>query len=268
VNKLKTLKGVALVIATSMLPLSQAAMAEVTISGWINEGVTYADDGNESALYQTSENGHTLGSRITFAGSSEVATGITAGFEVILEPNQSSNTPLIFSNQATFSDANGHNVNTLGNSLFVSGAWGKVTAGLQSMPTDNIAVLEDPSLTLWSGISPVFRGNGFTINKTTDANAGAAGLAAGPGAVAGVANANTVVTAGAVTAGAIWGDFLNCFTESGLRGNLGIGIDCNGAVRSGVRYDLPAFGPVSIAIGYANDDVYDISANSKAIWVV
>ena len=33
-NKLKTLKGAVLVAATSMIPLSQVAMAEVNIAGW------------------------------------------------------------------------------------------------------------------------------------------------------------------------------------------------------------------------------------------
>jgi hypothetical protein len=242
VNKLKTLKGAVLVAATSMLPLSQAAMAEVSISGWINEGIQFYDDGATSDAVATSDNGTTLGSRITFAASSEVATGLTAGMEVILEP-LSNNTPLIFSNQTAgpslgaggaFGDTTGDVLLVLGSSLHIGGAWGKITAGLQSMPTDNIAVLEDPSLTLWSGISPVFRGNGFTINNA----------------------------AGSL-AGAVWGNFLSCFGAAGLRGVGGIGIDCNGIYRQGIRYDLPAFGPVTIAIGYANDDVYDIAAKWK-----
>jgi hypothetical protein len=241
--KFKTLKGAALVAATSMLPLSQAAMAEVTISGWINEGVQFYDDGQGSDAVQVNDNGTTLGSRITIAAESEVATGITAGFEVILEPNQTTNTPLIFSNQATFGDHTGNNIGTLGNSLHIGGAWGKVTVGLQSMPTDNIAVLEDPSLTLWSGISPVFRGNGFNIRS-------------GANPPPGTGDSN-------VANGSVWGDFLNCFTAEGLRGAGGIGIDCNGIYRNGVRYDLPAFGPVTIAIGYANDDIYDIAAKYK-----
>ena len=256
-NKLKTFKGACLVAATAMLPLSQAAIAEVTISGWINEGIQFYDDGNSSDAVVTSDNGTTLGSRLTFAGSSEVATGITAGFEVILEP-QSNNTPLIFSSQTAggtlntsfltdgdfndagaFGDVTGDNITVLGSSLNVGGAWGKVTVGLQSMPTDNIAVLEDPSLTLWSGISPVFRGNGFFIM-----------------------DGSATATAGD-TVGSHWGDFLNCFAVDGLRGIGGIGIDCNGIYRQGIRYDLPAFGPVTIAIGYANDDVYDINGKWK-----
>lgn len=258
-SKLKTLKGAALVAATSMLPLSQAAMADVTISGWINEGVQFYDDGMSSDVVQVNDNGTTLGSRITFAGETEVSTGLTAGFEVILEPNQSTNTPLIFSNQSTFGDHTGNNINTLGNSLHIGGSWGKITAGLQSMPTDNIAVLEDPSLTLWSGISPVFRGNGFTIIGTTDSNATAGGAQTGTITSDGAA---VLTTAGAATS-PVWGDFLNCFAVDGLRGAGGIGIDCNGIYRNGIRYDLPAFGPVTIAIGYANDDVYDVAAKYK-----
>jgi hypothetical protein len=233
-----------------MLPLSQAAMAEVSISGWINEGVSYLDDGENSALYQTSENGHTLGSRITFAGSSEVSTGLTAGFELIIEPQSSSELlgsgsfgafggPGVFGKESiggpdrfltsVGAGGNGHGLEILGNSLFVSGAWGKVTAGLVSMPTDNIAVLEDPSLTLWSAISPVFVGNGTTILGT-----------------------------GGVSTGAAWGSFLTCGSGIG-----GIGIDCNGIYRKGVRYDLPAFGPVTIAVSASNNDVYDVAAKYK-----
>ncbi|MCH8079999.1 MAG: porin [Proteobacteria bacterium] len=251
-NKLKTLKGACLVAVTSMLPLSQAAMADVTISGWINEGVTYYDDGGKTGLYQNSENGHTLGSRITFAGSNEVATGITAGFEVIIEP-QSANeilgagTSLAGRNgrvAAGFDTENvgfapditipgvlniGHTLRILGNSLHVGGAWGKVTVGLQSMPTDNIAVLEDPSLTLWSAISPVFVGNFAPINGTTGS-----------------------------AAGRLWAQHMQCGNGQG-----GIGIDCNGIYRSGVRYDLPAFGPVTVAVSWANDDTYDVAAKWK-----
>ena len=237
-DKLKTLKGAALVVATSMLPLSQAVMADVTISGWINEGVTYYDDGQSSDVVQISDNGTTLGSRMTFVGSSEVASGLTAGFEVILEPS-STGAVLGFGSSGLNDNANGHDIGVLGNSLNIGGAWGKLTVGLQSMPTDNIAVLEDPSLTLWSGISPVFRGNAVGIVGTFDY-----GDADNPDPAA-------------------WGDFLNCFTAEALRGGLGIGIDCNGIYRSGVRYDLPAFGPVTIAIGHANDDVYDVAVKYK-----
>jgi len=226
-----------MVAALTMLLAPQTVMAEgsLTISGWINEGMTYWDDGDDTDAAQLSDNGTTLGSRIVFAGSYKPPkTDLTAGFEVILEPlSGTSNfagggqiTPLLFANQDNVDTFNGGDIGALGHNLYVGGGWGKITLGLQSMPTDNIAVLQDPSLTIWSGISPVFRGNGFFIR----------------GIDQGAAN-NT------------WGSFLQCLTTPGL----GIGIDCNGVYRNGARYDLPTFGNVSMAVGYANDSIYDIA---------
>lgn len=223
--------GKHLAVGILALGISQMAMSEsnLNISGWVNEGMIYYDDGEQSDVVQTTDNGTTLNSRITLSASADVpTTTMKAGMEIIIEPNQSSNTPLLFSNQSTFSDANGDILNTLGKSVYLEGSWGKVTMGLQSMPTDNIAVLADPSGTLWSSISPVFRFNGFTIQ----------GLGAGA--------TNTV-----------WGSFLQCLTTPGL----GIGIDCNGIYRNGFRYDLPTIVEgLGIAVGYANDEIYDIAA--------
>ena len=260
-NKLKILKGACLVVATSMIPISQAAMAEVTISGWVNEGVTFYDDGVSSDAVQITDGGNTLGTRMIFAASTEAATGLTVGMEIALEP-RSTGTALGWGTFGVADNAQGHDISqVLNNNVWISGAWGKITFGLQSMPTDNIAVLEDPSLTLWSGISPVFRGSGVPITGLTNTTgAVAAGL---PTFLVDGAGLAVTDISTATLAGAVWGDFLNCFTEPILRGIVGIGIDCNGATRSGVRYDLPAFGPVSIAIGYANDDVYDVTGKWK-----
>ena len=254
----KLIRRACLAAVAGLLPLSAVAQDKGgdnwSISGWINEALIYYDDGNSSDIVQASDNGTTLGSRITLAGSTDLEnTGMSAGFEVILEP-LSRRTPLIFANQAgpsldanqlgsgdselltgpRFDNSNGADIGVLGTSGYVSGPFGKLTVGLQSMPTDNIAVLADPSLTLWSAISPVFGGNGFSIRD------------------------------GETLTGAFWGDFLNCYTSQELRGIGGIGIDCNGIYRNGVRYDLPTFiEPLSIAVGYANDDVYDIAAKFK-----
>ena len=220
--KLFTIPAAAL-LGFSHVGLADAGGDNWSISGWINEGMTWYSDGANSDLVQSSDNGTTLGSRVTLSGNVDLPnTGLNAGFEVIFEP-QSKETPLISANQRTFGDSNGHGIGILGNSLHLSGGFGKLTFGLQSMPTDNIAVLADPSMTLWSAVSLVIRANGFSINKGS---------------------------------GARWGHFLNCFTAPGL----GIGIDCNGIYRQGVRYDLPSFGPVSVAVGWANDDIYDIAA--------
>ena len=227
----KLLKGAGVAALATLLPLSQAAQAEVNISGWINEGIIFYDDGVGSDAVQVSDNGTTLGSRITFSGSADLPAGLTAGFEVILEPQDQGagvGQP-IFANQNTgFDNTTGllSGINTLGHNINIGGAWGKVTVGLQTTPTDNIAVLADPSLTLWDSIGVVFRGNGFDI-----------------------------MSSGAVS-GLTWGSLLQCQTLGGA----GIGLDCNGIYRNGVRYDLPAFGPVSVAVGYSNDDIYDVAA--------
>ena len=232
--KNKLMNWVGLCITVGLLPLSAMAQDKGgdnwSISGWINEALIYYDDGDSSDIVQASDNGTTLGSRITLAGSTELEnSGLDAGFEVILEP-LSTRTPLIFSNQDNFDDNNGADIGVLGTSGYVGGAFGKLTVGLQSMPTDNIAVLADPSLTLWSSISPIFRGNGFFLQD------------------------------GDTRSGAVWGDFLTCYTAEGLRGAGGIGIDCNGIYRNGIRYDLPTFHEdLSIGISYANDDVFDIA---------
>ncbi len=244
--KNKLIKWTGILIAAGLLPLSAMAQDKGgdnwSISGWINEALIYYDDGDKSDVVQASDNGTTLGSRITLAGSTELENGgLDAGFEVILEP-LSTRTPLIFSNQDNFDDNNGADIGVLGTSGYVGGAFGKLTVGLQTMPTDNIAVLADPSLTLWSAISPVFRGNGFFLE-----------------------GANISTPTATTRSGARWGDFLNCYTADGLRGAGGIGIDCNGIYRNGIRYDLPTFHEdLSIAVSYANDDVFDIALKYKA----
>lgn len=230
-------RGVCLVVAAIVLAAPQAVTADgsLTISGWINEGMTYYDDGDDSDVAQLSDNGTTLGSRITFSGTYQPPkTSLDTGFEVIVEPlsgvenfsGGGSVTPLLFANQDNVDTFNGGDIGVLAHNVHIGGGWGKFTIGLQSMPTDNIAVLADPSGTIWSGISPVFRGNGFFIR----------GVGAGA--------TNTT-----------WGSFLQCLTTPGL----GIGLDCNGVYRNGLRYDLPAFGGVSVAAGYANDSIYDVA---------
>ena len=228
-NKSKFLKRACLAAAVGLIPVSQATMAgDVSISGWINEDVIYYDDGNGSDIFQASGNDTTLGSRITFAGSTDLPAGLSAGFEVITEYNDVAGSSLAFT-QATASDNTGlyQGVTFLGHSVYLSGGFGKVTVGLLTTPTDNIAVLGDPSLTLWSSNGVVFRGPSMVIQNTTGALAGTA-----------------------------WGTFLQCQTLNGA----GIGLDCNGIYRNGVRYDLPTFiDNVTLAVGWSNDDIYDVA---------
>ena len=221
--------GLLLVSALALGGYAQVAVSDTgganwSLSGWLNEGMTWYSDGAGSDVVQTSDN--ITGSRLMLTGNTDLMnSGLNAGFELWLEPRSGN---LLGTNQdALGDDTNAHSISIIVNSIHLQGSFGKLTLGLQSMPTDNIAVLADPSLTFWSSVTPVLRGNGFTIQ-----NGG----------------------------GAVWGNFLNCLTAPGLRGGSGIGLDCNGPYRQGLRYDLPAFGPLSVALGYANDDIYDIAA--------
>lgn len=243
-KKSKFMKGASIAAAAMLLPMSQAVMAEGTwgISGWVNEGISMYDDGETSDTAQLTDNGTTLASRITLSGTYQPeGTGINAGFEFIIEPHNSAS-PLIFATQSDFEEYDagvGDLDSTLGllsHNIHVGGSWGKVTIGKQSMPTDNIAVLADVSGTIWSGVSAIFRGNNFVIRDTT-----------------GPADGINMTVLGQTNA--TWGQFAQCHSVPGLT----IGIDCNGVYRNGVRYDLPSFGPVSVAVGWANDDVYDVA---------
>lgn len=221
--------GLLTVLALALGGYAQAAVSDTgganwSLSGWLNEGLTWYSDGAGSDVVQTSDN--ITGSRLMLTGDTDLMnSGLNAGFELWLEPR--SGRLLGTTQNALSNDTNGHGIGIIVNKVHLQGGFGKLTFGLQSMPTDNIAVLAEPSLTFWSSVTPVLRGNGFVIQ-----NGG----------------------------GAVWGNFLNCLTAPGLRGGSGIGLDCNGPYRQGLRYDLPSFGPLSVALGYANDDIYDIAA--------
>ncbi|MEC9024381.1 MAG: porin, partial [Pseudomonadota bacterium] len=168
----KTCLSIAILSTVSSHSFAQDEPYSWNISGWINEGLTYYDDGVGSDVAQLSDNGTTLGSRITLSGNYKLEEqGMDVGFEVIIEPLSGApnyaggghQTPLLFANQDNLDTFNGGDIGLLGSSLYFGGDWGKITVGLQSLPTDNIAVLADPSGTIWSGISPLFRANGFFI---------------------------------------------------------------------------------------------------------
>ncbi len=222
------IKKTGLTAMAALLPLTASA-ADVSISGWINEELTYFDAGTRSDIVQSSGNGVTLGSRLTFSASQELPAGLTAGMEVILEPAGVSLTSL---NSAPLTAGNnfdqgsplvGEGVTTLGHNVSIAGNFGKLTFGLQTTPTDNIGVLADPTVGLWDAIAIPYH----------------------------------LIGVGLGNSGFSVGSFLNC---NNLGAGGAIGADCNGIYRTGIRYDLPAFNNVRIALGHSNDDIYDVSA--------
>ena len=69
-NKLlvKSYLSIAILSTLSLNSYAEEENYSWNISGWINEGLTYYDDGIGSDVAQLSDNGTTLGSRITLSG--------------------------------------------------------------------------------------------------------------------------------------------------------------------------------------------------------
>lgn len=191
----------------------------LTVSGWVNSALYAWDDGYDSDAYVNSDNGTTLGSRFTFAGSAKINSDWSAGYDITIEVQSA--TPLIGGQNQIDDDGN----NNL--SLFYSNMWikseqlGKVTWGLQSQATDNITVM-DLSGAIFSGIAPTFEGVSFRLrNQAT----------------------------GAITA-TTWGQTMNC---------LGISLDCNGIPHDLIRYDSPTIGGFTVSASWGEDDFWDVA---------
>ena len=119
----------------------------LTVSGWVAEQVTYWDDGAESNTYVTGL-GSTLGSNVKFTGQATIVPGWTAGYVLHIEidgsdaltTNQNTpNGPGLLAGTANY-------VQAMQSYWFIkSDHYGKVGVGLQSMASDNAAILVDGS---------------------------------------------------------------------------------------------------------------------------
>src|SRR5262245_40004978 len=120
----------------------------LTISGWVAEQITWWDDGFESNTY-VGGIGTTLGTNVKFTGQATISPGWSAGYVLHLEADGSDtlagtnrnvdNGPGLFAGTTNF-------VQTLQSFWFVkSEQLGKVSVGLQSMASDNTAILVDGS---------------------------------------------------------------------------------------------------------------------------
>ena len=58
-----------------------------------------------------------------------------------------------------------------------------------------------------------------------------------------------------------WGGVTNCLEAGG-----GLGADCNGYPKNGVRYDSPTWCGFSVSGGYAEDDTVDVAVRYAADW--
>lgn len=191
----------------------------LTISGWVNTGLLVWDDGFDSDAYVVSDNGTTLGSRITFAGNAKINSDWSAGYDVTIEVFDEDVLlgPL---NQTT--DDVDNNVGLLYSNMWVkSEQLGKVTVGLQSHPTDNISIV-DLSGTLFASLPIVFEGITWGLRDQTNGN---------------ITNAT-------------WSSVLDC---------AGIGMDCNGIPQNVIRYDTPTIAGFTLSASWGENDFWDVA---------
>ncbi|MEQ1652650.1 MAG: porin [Hyphomicrobium sp.] len=197
----------------------------LTISGWVNQQITYWDNGEESNIY-IHDLGSTLGSHVKFTGQATISPGWSAGYVLHIESLSSDGLTIdeISPHNGTALGGNGaFGIQTLQSYWFVkSESLGKVSVGLQSQASDNAAILVDGSGSLVSANWVAFDTSGFSMRL-----------------------------AGGGASGATWGGYCG-----GMGGSWG---DCNGATRTVVRYDSPSFGGFSMSASWGEDDMWDVA---------
>ena len=199
----------------------------LTVSGWVNQQVTFWDDGKESNVY-IHDLGTTLGSHVKFTGAATISPGWSAGYVLHIEAINSDGLTIDLNTPngpaALVGVANG--VQTLQSYWFVkSEQLGKVSVGKQSQASDNTAILVDGSGSLISAIWVAFDTNSFGLRHKN----------------------------GALIAGETWGGAQGCGGQGGAWG------DCNGLTQNVVRYDSPTFAGFSVSGSWGQDDMWDVA---------
>lgn len=152
----------------------------LTVSGWVAQQVTWWDDGVEDNVYVTGL-GSTLASNVKFTGQATIVPGWTAGYVLHLEADGSDSltTDADTPNGGGLLGGSGPNfVQTMQSYWFIkSESLGKVSVGLQSMASDNAAILVDGSGSLVPANWVAFNVFGFDVQGSGGAvqwgNAGA-----------------------------------------------------------------------------------------------
>ena len=196
----------------------------LTVSGWVNQQITFWDDGQESNVY-IHDLGSTLGSHVKFTGQATISPGWSAGYVLQIEAINSDGltTSQSVDNGPVVLNKSG----ALGVQLFQS-YWfvksdqlGKVSVGLQSQASDNTAILVDGSGSLLSANWVSYDFNSFFIRNS------------------GSGNLTNITFGGA--GGCVLGD-------------------CNGKPENSIRYDSPTFAGFSLSASWGDDDFWDVAA--------
>ena len=217
----------------------------LTVSGWVNQQITFWDDGEESNVY-IHDLGTTLGSHVKFTGQATISPGYSAGYVLHIEAmgsdglmhDQDNNSgPMLYNALAAGQPfaapapglGRGNGVQTLQSYWFVkSDTLGKVSVGLQSQASDNTAILVDGSGSLISANWVAFDTRSFFM-QIKGGGPDRQGLGR-------------------------WGLAQGCADMGGVWG------DCNGLTQSVVRYDSPTFAGFSVSASWGEDDMWDIAA--------
>ena len=209
----------------------------LTVSGWVNQQITFWDDGAESNVY-IHDLGTTLGSHVKFTGQATISPGWSAGYVLHIEAINSDGLvtsqnsavgPVVYPTYGSLGNGGGFLGGRLTQVLqsywFVkSESLGKLSVGLQSQASDNTAILVDGSGSLISANWVAYDTNSFGIRR------------AGGGLVG------------------TWGNAQGC---AGMGGAWG---DCNGLTQDVIRYDSPSFGGFSVSASWGADDMWDVAA--------
>ncbi|GJM01727.1 MAG: hypothetical protein DHS20C08_02280 [Rhodomicrobium sp.] len=192
----------------------------LTISGWVNSAVMIWDDGVDTDAYALSDNGATLGSRVTFAGDAKINHDWSAGYNITIEVQSAdpflgdflSGSGNLGASQAN--DDGSNNFSVLYSYMWIkSERYGELALGKQSQATDNISIV-DLSGTLFSGNNVLFRGNSFA------------------------------------TTNSLWAFAVGC---------SGIGTDCHGEPSNVLKYTTPTFSGFTLSASWGEDDFYDVA---------
>lgn len=137
----------------------------LTISGWVNQQVTWWDDGAESNVY-VHDIGSTLGSNVRFSGQANFSPGWSAGYVLQIEAMSADGLTL---NQNTDNGTAGFGpVQVYQSYWFIkSETLGKLSVGKLSQASDNAAMLVDGSGSLVPANWVAFDANGFFVRNAT-----------------------------------------------------------------------------------------------------
>ena len=141
----------------------------LTVSGWVNQQITFWDDGVESNVY-IHDLGSTLGSHVKFTGQATISPGYSAGYvlhiEAIGRDGLTTSAGQRQRRRRLHADTGAAGTNSavqvLQSYWFVkSDTLGKLSVGQQSQASDNTAILVDGSGSLVSANWVAFDVNSF-----------------------------------------------------------------------------------------------------------